>query len=193
MMGSLAPVPYRLCIFNMADEGYQTAVVLLCGIPASGKSTLARNIQRHVQKTRGGIMHVIHVCYDDFIPVDLDLNESKLIDDTSQLHDENYAERITDENSVKKGDTCSFFGTMNSAKYSLWKQYRRRVIEAVDGILKIIESKDLYTESSFDAGVDMDGLEMEGLPSFREFWKTFQNIMAREERNCSCFASTDRR
>ena len=174
----------------MADEGCQTAVVLLCGIPASGKSTLARNIQRHAQKTRGDVIHVIYVCYDDFIPVDLDLNESI---DTSQLHDKNYAERIADENSVKKDDTCSFYGVMDSTNYSLWKQYRRRIIEAVDGILKIIESKDLHTKSSFDAGVDDDGLEMEGLPSFRDFLKTFQNIMAREERNCSCFTSTDGR
>ena len=173
----------------MADEGCQTALVLLCGIPASGKSTLAGKLQRHVQKTRGDVMHAIHVCYDDFIPVDLDLNESIA---SSQLHDENDSERIADENSIKKVDTCSFYGGMDSSKYSLWKQYRKRIIETVDRVLNRIESKDIES-SSFDASVHGDGLEMEELPSFREFWDTVQSVMSREERNCPCFTSTDGR
>lgn len=177
-MGKLVPAPSRF-IFNMAD----IAVVLLCGIPASGKSTLAEKIQQYVQETRGDTMHVIYVCYDDFIPPDLDVYGSV---DSTQLRD---SERIVDENGADQGDTCSVDGAVNSSKYSLWKQYRKLVLEAVERVLNLIRSKDQTVR--FDACVDVDGLKLEGLPSFQEFWNIFKESISKEGRKCSCFSSSD--
>lgn len=187
-MGCLVTSSNRL-VFNMADESCRSAVVLLCGIPACGKSTLARKIQQHIQKTRGDSMHVIHVCYDDFIPPDLDFNESS---GTSKPGNENDYEEITHENSVEKGDPLSLNGGNNSSKYSLWKQYRRRILDAVDAVLNMIENKDKGGGFHTHGSAGVDELELEGLPSFREFWNTFLTLLSKDERNCSCFSSFDR-
>ena len=187
-MGCLVTRSLSPC-FHMADENCRSAVVLLCGIPACGKSTLARTIQQHIQKIRGDSMHVIHVCYDDFIPPDLDFNESS---GTSKPGNENDCEEITHENSVQKGDPLSLNGGYNSSKYSLWKQYRRRILYAVGTVLNMIENKDKDDGFHTHAGTGVDELEPEGLPSFREFWKTFLTLLSKDERNCSCFSSFDR-
>ena len=161
----------------MANESCGVAVVLLCGIPASGKSTLAKKVQEHVQKTRGDALHVIHVCYDDFIPSNLDVNE---VIDASH-------ENSGDE----KNNTQSFDGAIGSSKYPLWKQYRKRVLEVVHRVLNIIEKQEKTNEIDFNSSVVVDGLKMEGLPSVNEFWNAFQKRVSGDKINCSCFMSID--
>jgi len=170
----------------MADEGCGTAVVLLCGIPASGKSTLAKKVQQYVQKTKGDALHVIHVCYDDYIPSDLDVNDSI---DGSQVRGEKDLERITDKNNTENSNPHNLYGTVNSSKYSLWKQYRKRILEVVERVLNMIEFKDNVVR--LDASVGEGELHTEGLPSFQEFWENFQKRISSEERNCSCIMSSD--
>lgn len=171
-MGKLAPVPLGLR-FKMADASCRVALVLLCGIPASGKSTLASKLQDYVKKTRGNTMHVIHVCYDDFIPFDLDLNEGAVY--VSRNYD-----LVQENSSEQESNTPLFDGANGSFKYSLWKQYRKLVLETVDRALNTIENQH---ENTFT-----DDLMAERFPSVDEFWSILQKS---QKINCSCFISTD--
>lgn len=171
-MGKLAPVPLGLP-FNMADESCRIVLVLLCGIPASGKSTLASKLQDYVKKTREDTMHVIHVCYDDFIPIDLELNEGAV--DVSRNYD------LVLENSGEQGSNNPLFDDANGFfKYSLWKQYRKLVLETVDLALNTIENQQ---ENAF-----IDDQRVEAFPSVDEFWSVLQKS---QKISCSCFISTD--
>ena len=171
-MGKLAPVPLGLR-FNMADKSCRVALVLLCGIPASGKSTLASKLQDYVKKTRGNTMHVIHVCYDDFIPFDLELNEGAVY--VSRNYD------LVHENSSEQESNPPLFDGANVFfKYSLWKQYRKLVLETVDRALNMIENQH---ENAF-----IDDQIVEGFPSVDEFWSILQKS---QKINCSCFISTE--
>lgn len=171
-MGKLAPVPLGLR-FNMADESCRIALVLLCGIPASGKSTLASKLQDYVKKTRGNTMHVIHVCYDDFIPFDLELNEGAVyVSRNDDLVHENSSEQ--------ESNTPLFDGANGFLKYSLWKQYRKLVLETVDRALNMIENQH---ENAF-----IDDQMVEGFPSVDEFWSIWQKS---QKMNCSCFISAE--
>jgi hypothetical protein len=56
---------------KMADGCF----LILCGIPASGKSTLARDLIHKDWKIAGKCVHFIHINYDDFIPETLPVND----------------------------------------------------------------------------------------------------------------------
>lgn len=162
--------------FNMADETSNSTVVLLCGIPASGKSTLSKEIHRYVQKTRGDTIHVIYICYDDFIPRDLNLNEAIA---GSQLPDKVYEDIAEEQNNSQPESN-----TTKSLNYSLWKHYRRLLLVTVDRLLNVIKNKNNeFLVDSFDKTSETDGL-----PSFHVFWNAFQENLSRENRNCSCFS-----
>ncbi|KAL9983574.1 hypothetical protein ACROYT_G005769 [Oculina patagonica] len=162
----------------MADESCRSAVLLICGIPASGKSTFARKLQQYVHKTKGDTIHTIRVCYDDLIPSDLDVN---------QLQND-LEEAPGDKNSVEKSEESSLDGSSNPSKYSLWKQFRKRTLEAVEKLVDMIENN-LYKVEADSS--DVEELEMEGLPTFQEFWDIFVKNISTEERRCSCITSKD--
>lgn len=166
--------------FNMVDETSNSAVVLLCGIPASGKSTLSKEIHRYVLKTRGDTIHVIYVCYDNFIPRDLKLNNAFA---GSQLADKLCEEDIAKEQTNSRSDS----NAIESSNYSLWKHYRRILLVAVDRLLNIMKNKN--NEFRFDSYDSTS--EIEGLPPFHMFWKTFQENLSKEITNCSCFCPND--
>ena len=164
-------------------EHSNAAVVLLCGIPASGKSTLASEIQRYVRNTRGDTVHVLYICYDDLIPPDLDLNDD--------IAGRQLLGRDSPKIAEEQNDTRLVSNVIDFSKDSLWKQYRRRILEAVDRILNMIKSK--KKENSFDLSANGDGPEREGLPSFSEFWNIFKQNLSKENRKCPCFTSADSR
>ena len=118
-------------------------------------------------------MHVIHVCYDDFIPFDLDLNEGAVY--VSRNYD-----LVQENSSEQESNTPLFDGANGSFKYSLWKQYRKLVLETVDRALNTIENQH---ENTFT-----DDLMAERFPSVDEFWSILQKS---RKINCSCFISTD--
>ncbi|KAK2572332.1 hypothetical protein P5673_002559 [Acropora cervicornis] len=164
----------------MVDETSNSAVVLLCGIPASGKSTLSKEIHRYVQKTRGDTIHVIYICYDNFIPRDLNLNNAFA---GSQLADKLCEEDIAKEQTNSRSDS----NAIESSNYSLWKHYRRILLVAVDRLLNIMKNKN----NEFRFNSDDSTSEIEGLPPFHMFWKTFQENLSKEITNCSCFSPND--
>ena len=45
--------------------------LILCGIPSSGKSTLARDLIQKDWKIAGKYVHFVYINYDDFIPENL--------------------------------------------------------------------------------------------------------------------------
>jgi predicted kinase len=45
--------------------------LILCGIPASGKSTLAKDLIQKEWKIAGKYVHFVYINYDDFIPENL--------------------------------------------------------------------------------------------------------------------------
>lgn len=172
--GEFAPVP--LVFLIMADErSHSAAVILICGIPASGKTTFTTNLRRYMQKTKGDSVHTIHVCYDDFIPSDLDVYGSSVAQ-----HLQNNLEEMSDENSIE----------INSSKYSLWKKFRKLALEAVEKVMNIIENN-LKKDETDESKTEWEELEMEGLPSFQEFWRIFVQSISMEERKCSCIAVND--
>lgn len=171
----------------MADEGCRSAVLLICGIPASGKSTFATELQRYMQKTKGDSVHTIYVCYDDLIPSDLDVHGSPR-SVAKQL--QNDLEERTDDNSVEKDEGSPFGGSINPSKYSLWKQFRKLILEAVDKIMNMIENN-LNKDETDGPKTEVEELEMKGLPTFQDFWKFFLKSISRQERKCSCIASND--
>lgn len=191
MGNSLTFVPASLLIListgNMADEGCRSVVLLICGIPASGKSTFASNLQRHMQKNKGDSLHAIHVCYDDLIPSDLDVYGSAG-SFAKQL--QNDLEERSDDNSVKKDEGSPFGGSINPSKYSLWKQFRKLTLEAVDKIMNMIENN-LTKDETDGPKPEVEELEMKGLPTFQDFWKVFLKSISRKERKCFCIASND--
>lgn len=162
----------------MADESCRSAVLLVCGIPASGKSTFATKLQRHVQKTKGDSIHTIHVCYDDLIPSDLDVNQLQI----------DLEEAPGDKNSIEKSEGSRLDGSINPSKYSLWKQFRKRTLEAVEKLMNMIENNLYKVEAD---RLDVEELEMEGLPTFQEFWDIFVKSISTEERGCFCITSKD--
>ena len=171
----------------MVDERYCSAVLLICGIPASGKSTFATELQRYMQKAKGDSLHTIHVCYDDLIPSDLDVygNVGSV---AKQL--QNDLEERTDENSVASGDGSPFDGSISPSKYSLWKQFRKLVLEAVGKIMNMIENS-LNKDETDGSKTEGEELEMEGLPTFQDFWNIFLKSISRKERKCTCIGSKD--
>ena len=48
--------------------------LILCGIPASGKSTLARDLIEKDWEIAGKYVHFVYVDYDEFIPENLPVN-----------------------------------------------------------------------------------------------------------------------
>lgn len=66
---------------KMAEkQKHSTAVLMiLCGIPASGKTYLANCIKEWNRSCKEDEFHVLHICYDDLIPSNLDLKASSLI------------------------------------------------------------------------------------------------------------------
>lgn len=168
----------------MADESCRCAVLLICGIPASGKSTFAAKVQRYVQKIKGDSMHAIHVCYDDLIPSDLDVYGNVANKLQSDL------EGAPDKNSVENGEGSPLDGSINPSEYSLWKQFRKRTLDAVEKLMNMIENN-LYKDETERSRSDEDEMKMEGLPTFQEFWNLFQTSISREERGCSCITSND--
>lgn len=169
----------------MADESCRCAVVLICGIPASGKSTIATKLLQHVLKIKGDAMHMIHVCYDDLIPSDLDVYGSNV----AHQH-QNDPQWKPDKNSDEKGDTLSMDTSISPEKYSLWKQFRRRILEAVEKVMHMIENNQKHEvdRSSFDEEYEQ---KMEGLPTAQKFWNIFLRSISKKERKCSCIASSD--
>ena len=172
----------------MVDERCRSAVLLICGIPASGKSTFATELQRYMQKAKGDSLHTIHVCYDDLIPSDLDVYGKCARSVAKQL--QNDLDEKADNNSVRKGDGSPFDGSLNPSKYSLWKQFRKLVLEAVGKIMNMIENN-LNKDETDGTKTEGEELEMEGLPTFQEFWNIFLKSISREERTCACIASKD--
>lgn len=156
----------------MADERSHSAVILICGIPASGKTTFTTDLRQYMQKTKGDSVHTIHVCYDDLIPSDLDVYGSSVAN-----HLQNNLEEMRDENSTE----------INSSKYSLWKKFRKLALEAVEKVMNMIENNLKKDESKTEG----EELEMEGFPSFQEFWRIFVQSISMEERKCSCIAVND--
>lgn len=155
----------------MADERSHSAVILICGIPASGKTTFTTDLRQYMQKTKGDSVHTIHVCYDDLIPSDLEVYGSSVAN-----HLQNNLEEMRDENSIE----------INSSKYSLWKKFRKLALEAVEKVMNMIENNLKKDESKTG-----EELEMEGFPSFQEFWRIFVQSISMEERKCSCIAVND--
>ena len=175
-------------LFNMADGGSRpVALLLICGIPASGKSTFASYLQRHMQKTKGDSLHAIHVCYDDLIPSDLDVYGSA---GSFAKQCQKDLEERTDDNSVEKNEGSPFGDSINPSKYSLWKQFRKLTLEAVDKIMNMMENN-LNKDETFGPKTEVEELEMKGLPTFQDFWNLFLKSISTEERKCSCIASSD--
>ena len=51
------------------DARAPACLLLLCGLPAAGKTTLARAMAQHAHTEGGGCgMRVTHVCFDDYQP-----------------------------------------------------------------------------------------------------------------------------
>lgn len=55
----------------MADGGF----LILCGIPASGKTTLGKDLIKQDWEIFGKCVHFIYVNYDDFIPESLPVTD----------------------------------------------------------------------------------------------------------------------
>ena len=169
----------------MADKRCRSAVLLICGIPASGKSTFATELQRYMQKTKSDSVHTIYVCYDDLIPSDLDVYGSTVAGTLTK-----HLEEKPDDNSVEKVEGSPFDGSINPSKYSLWKQFRKLALEAVEKVMTIIETN-LSKDETGGSKTEVKELEMKGLPTFQEFWNNFLKSISREERKCSCIALND--
>ena len=56
---------------KMADGGF----LILCGIPASGKTSLAKDLIKQDWEIFGKCVHFIYINYDDFIPESLPVTD----------------------------------------------------------------------------------------------------------------------
>jgi hypothetical protein len=52
--------------------------LILCGIPASGKSTLAKDLIQEDWKIAGKCVHFVYINYDEFIPENLPMTDFAL-------------------------------------------------------------------------------------------------------------------
>lgn len=148
----------------MADESGQIGVMLICGIPAAGKSTFAKILHKYVQEITEGSFHTIYVCYDDLIPFDLDLYGSSTVGNSETLE--------------------------NFENYSLWKQHRKYILEAVEKIMNLLQNSPCGNgDEGSGSNLEAVELKMEGLSGFQEFWGIFLRSISKKDRKCSCIES----
>ena len=49
------------------DAKAPACLLLLCGLPAAGKTTLARALARHAEQESAGCgVRVVHICFDEY-------------------------------------------------------------------------------------------------------------------------------
>lgn len=163
----------------MADESGQIGVMLICGIPAAGKSTFAKILHKYVHEITDGSFHTIYVCYDDLIPFDLDLYGS-----STENPAQNGLEMET-ENRVGNSETLE-----NFENYSLWKQLRKYILEAVEKIMNLLQNSPCGNgDEGSGSNLEAVELKMEGLSGFQEFWGIFLRSISKKDRKCSCIES----
>ncbi|XP_031554254.1 L-seryl-tRNA(Sec) kinase-like [Actinia tenebrosa] len=149
----------------MADnqKNINPVLMILCGIPASGKTHLANSMKKWSRRCKEDKVHVLHICYDELIPVNLDLQTSSLNDQKEDLE---------------------FDDLHSSASISAWKHYRKLIIQCVERIAQQIQ------DITFDLNEENDVVKNTfELPSFQDFWKTFYEQTARKDMSCACLSS----
>jgi len=112
---------------KMADQPSKVCLLCLIGLPGAGKTTFVRRLKE--KKQTEGDLNVIHVCYDDLVPLDeqsrlkdvpgqwkeirskinqaVEHNIAKLLNSYNNLGEQSAA---CDENMVKKEGTTSLSG-----------------------------------------------------------------------------------
>ncbi|XP_062517353.1 L-seryl-tRNA(Sec) kinase-like [Corticium candelabrum] len=142
------------------------SVLLMCGIPASGKTTLAQKI---VAKFSPGVgnsvdfheiplkLRVLHVCFDDFVSEDLQLDalQRESGDDGRQ-------------------------GGGDQEERKVWKYERRRVLQCIERLLAILVAFDGKLNHTNSGGGDDTGV-----------WENFEKVVCKRSNlsnlspNCS--------
>ncbi|XP_048584488.1 L-seryl-tRNA(Sec) kinase isoform X2 [Nematostella vectensis] len=152
----------------MADrEGKSDCFLVLCGLPACGKTTL---VNEFIQWKRHNIYddtHVLHICYDEFIP-------SNLYEDEDGLSQQ-----------------CMSANTLHETRgRSLWKWYRKLLLLSVERLVRILRI------DTTDIGSTSDGhfrLKSETRDNFHEgktelsgFWPQFIQKLRDTGKLCKC-------
>ncbi|EDO37109.1 predicted protein [Nematostella vectensis] len=152
----------------MADrEGKSDCFLVLCGLPACGKTTL---VNEFIQWKRHNIYddtHVLHICYDEFIP-------SNLYEDEDGLSQQ-----------------CMSANTPHETRgRSLWKWYRKLLLLSVERLVRILRI------DTTDIGSTSDGhfrLKSETRDNFHEgktelsgFWPQFIQKLRDTGKLCKC-------
>lgn len=132
------------------EQKCNCTVLLLCGIPAAGKTTLAQKLVRELPcgAWHGSIgeslqLRVLHVCFDDFMPQYLQLDVLQ--------------EELGDVGTVEDA------GTQPAKK--VWKQQRRNVMKCTEQLLSILNK----------FKVQRDDLKNEVDP---DVWQNFDKIVS---------------
>jgi hypothetical protein len=166
MSTRLPPASDKAWLKNkMADEQehYSPVLMILCGIPACGKTFLANSIKEWSKNDKETNKHVLHICYDNLIPSNLDLKSSL----------------------IEQKETLSCDHTPTDVRNSAWKHYRKLIIRCVERIL--MQSQNL----TFGRHEESDVLENTSceLPSIQVFWQNFLKQTARKEMACTCLST----
>lgn len=111
------------------------ALVALVGLPGAGKSTVCKKFKRYIEnKCLVQPVHVIHVCYDDLIPLSAQEKFFQLKISASQ----NETYRTTKEPSNTKAD-------LENLEQTNWKTARRDVYLKVEQLVDCLKSGSLET------------------------------------------------
>ena len=145
----------------MADGSEFGAAVLLvvCGLPGAGKTTLCCRLKEYLSESEESVVHVLHICYDELVPSDLGRED-------------------TVENSLRNPTSRSSI-TESESNISSWKSYRRLIVDSVEKLVSFrqyIEEKDRLSEKETSC-------------KLQEFWTTFLQNIAGKEKSCGCISA----
>ena len=164
-------------------------VLVLCGIPGCGKTTLGQKIKDYFENTEKSSLHVLYVCFDDLIPSNLDLNERVVMYGDTGLH----RDKISGQNMETSDSNVDVKDKDNySSVFSLWKAYRKFIHTIISNLLTIFKSGHDVTEIELiryqhylevEQGSDFK-------TSFRQCAVDFVTMLTRPDRGCVCCRNT---
>ena len=194
--------------FSKMEDG-RGCILLLCGIPGSGKTTLARKIKDYIQFSRATSLHVLHICFDDLIPSNLDLKEQIAFEEFGlPCQSQSSKTQTSHSNSVivdiQEG-VCNRLHTENgvvasSHFVSPWKTYRNRILTLTDGLITALKDRDDHDKKKIQH-TDTSNVLVEQLmklkelnggvnskcgTSFEQFLSDFTGMLSSPDKGCEC-------
>ena len=153
-----------LSLYNMAAKTECGIVlVVLCGLPGAGKTTLCYRLREYLSAKETKPFHVLHVCYDALIPFDIQ-------EEITESPSGKYSPSSSD-NPERTPDSCS------------WKGYRRLVLESVEDLVRKQTGNLCLKEDTSEHNRSIPG----------RFLSKFAQEIAEEGRACDCISRNTKR